>query len=133
MKNLIAVLLVMLAIALTACKKSKDTAPPPAANCTAYSLEGVWTRTANGPNGSPGCLGERIDYKNNFGQGIVLSEPSGCPFIVGSVKWRNMNATNCNIENSYTAVTPNTFEFRSGNIKFTTADKVEIHGETYTK
>jgi hypothetical protein len=131
MKNLIKVLLISL-IAFTACKKGKDAAPPPAAaNCTAYSLEGVWTRSANGPNGSPGCLGERVDYKNN--QGIVLSEPSGCPFIAGSVKWRNMNTTSCSIENSYTAVTPNTFEFKSGTIKFITADKVEIHGETYTK
>jgi hypothetical protein len=94
-------------------------------------LEGVWIRTANGPNGSPGCLGERVDYKNSLG--IILSKPSGCLFIVGNVKWKNFNAAACTIENLYTGRTPNTFDFTEGTIKFINANNVEIHGETYTK
>jgi hypothetical protein len=118
----------LLMFSVVACKKSDTTKPPAVATCADNSLDGLWTRTANGPNGSPACLGEKIAYKNN--QGLVQSEPSSCLFIVNSIKWRNFSATNCTIQNSYTAMAVNTFEFRTGTVKFINANMVVIHGET---
>jgi hypothetical protein len=130
MKNSATVLMLLFLIVFAACKKEtqKETGTP----CSKFSLDGTWTRTATGPNGNAFCLGEIIEYKNN--QGIVKYEPGNCPFRVGDVKWQNFLVQNCTIENSYTAdPTLTTFAFRPGSISFINANKVLIHGETYTK
>lgn len=116
---------------LTACKK-ETTKAPTATACSKFALEGIWIRTANGPNGDPACIGEKIEYKD--GKGIILSEPAGCKFKIGDVKWLNFSPEKCTILNTYFADPSLTMvNFRDGKISFTDATTVVIHGVTYTK
>ncbi len=116
---------------LNACKK-ETTKSPTATACSKFSLEGIWTRIANGPNGDPACIGEKIEYKD--GKGIILSEPADCKFKTGDIKWMNFSVEKCTILNTYfTNPALTTVGFRDGKISFTDAATVVIHGVTYTK
>jgi len=65
-------------------------------SCSSQSMAGDWRRQT----GSlfPACVNMTVRWNTASGTGTVVSSPSGCVFPVGDLKWKNLNANTCQMD-----------------------------------